>query len=182
MEEEEYGNDDDKEEDKNEMADKFKKKAHRSKVCPVDVVRNYKLELPSSMTIRDFAGREFETKLKIWKNGYYYANPITKAQNEPKRKKVMKQVWQPKEANPNGEGVQGVISSIETKESPKAGVLDQKEVPWHVVKRHSFNMTPIRSVCVKTLPVKNGFSSLDNAEEMISSPPSAMGGLVQYPG
>ncbi|MCD9645505.1 hypothetical protein HAX54_034498 [Datura stramonium] len=77
------------------------------------------------------------------------ANP--KAQNEPKRKKVMKQVWQPKEANPNGEGVQGAISSIETKESPKVGVLEQQEVPWHVVKRYSINVTPTRSACVETL-------------------------------
>ncbi|XP_055803326.1 B3 domain-containing protein At5g60140-like [Solanum dulcamara] len=36
---------------------------------PADVVRDYKLELPSSMTIRDSAGREFEAKLKIWKDG-----------------------------------------------------------------------------------------------------------------
>ncbi|XP_049405079.1 B3 domain-containing protein At5g60140-like [Solanum stenotomum] len=33
-----------------------------------DVVRNYQLELPSSMTIRDSAGREFEAKLKIWQD------------------------------------------------------------------------------------------------------------------
>jgi len=32
-------------------------------------VRDYQLELPSSMTIRDSAGREFEAKLKIWKDG-----------------------------------------------------------------------------------------------------------------
>ncbi|MCD7452604.1 hypothetical protein HAX54_017583 [Datura stramonium] len=38
-------------------------------LVPVDVVRDYKLELPSSMIIRDSAGREFETKLKIWKDG-----------------------------------------------------------------------------------------------------------------
>ncbi|KAH0672923.1 hypothetical protein KY290_026662 [Solanum tuberosum] len=33
---------------------------------PADVVRDYQLEIPSSMTIRDSAGREFEAKLKIW--------------------------------------------------------------------------------------------------------------------
>ncbi|CAN4107622.1 unnamed protein product [Withania somnifera] len=36
---------------------------------PIDVVRDYKLELPSSMTIRDSAGREFEARLKNWKDG-----------------------------------------------------------------------------------------------------------------
>ncbi|XP_055815767.1 B3 domain-containing protein At5g60140-like isoform X2 [Solanum dulcamara] len=36
---------------------------------PIDVVRDYKLELPSRMTIRDSAGREFETKRKNWKDG-----------------------------------------------------------------------------------------------------------------
>ncbi|KAM3376273.1 B3 domain-containing protein [Capsicum galapagoense] len=36
---------------------------------PVDVVRDYKLEIPSSMIIRDSAGREFQTKLKIWGDG-----------------------------------------------------------------------------------------------------------------
>ncbi|KAH0674548.1 hypothetical protein KY290_025198 [Solanum tuberosum] len=36
---------------------------------PADVVRDYQLELPSSMTIRDSAGREFEAKLKIWQDG-----------------------------------------------------------------------------------------------------------------
>ncbi|KAJ8530124.1 hypothetical protein K7X08_036959 [Anisodus acutangulus] len=36
---------------------------------PVDVVRDYKLKLPSSMTIRDPVGRKFETKLKSWKDG-----------------------------------------------------------------------------------------------------------------
>ncbi|MCD7457978.1 hypothetical protein HAX54_036725, partial [Datura stramonium] len=35
---------------------------------PIDVVRDYKLELPSSMIIRDSAGREFETKLNSWKD------------------------------------------------------------------------------------------------------------------
>jgi len=32
-------------------------------------VRDYQLELPSSMKIRDSAGREFEAKLKIWQDG-----------------------------------------------------------------------------------------------------------------
>ncbi|KAK4378391.1 hypothetical protein RND71_000253 [Anisodus tanguticus] len=36
---------------------------------PFDVVRDYKLELPPSMTIRDSAGREVETKSKNWKDG-----------------------------------------------------------------------------------------------------------------
>ncbi|XP_015159608.1 B3 domain-containing protein At3g06220-like [Solanum tuberosum] len=36
---------------------------------PADMVRDYQLELPSSMTIRDSAGREFEAKLKIWQDG-----------------------------------------------------------------------------------------------------------------
>ncbi|XP_010315503.1 B3 domain-containing protein At5g60140-like [Solanum lycopersicum] len=35
----------------------------------IDVVRDYKLELPSRMIIRDSADREFETKLKNWKDG-----------------------------------------------------------------------------------------------------------------
>uniref|UniRef100_M1DVP5 B3 domain-containing protein n=1 Tax=Solanum tuberosum TaxID=4113 RepID=M1DVP5_SOLTU len=36
---------------------------------PTDVVRDYQLELPSSMTIHDSSGREFEAKLKIWQDG-----------------------------------------------------------------------------------------------------------------
>ncbi|KAG5625057.1 hypothetical protein H5410_010275 [Solanum commersonii] len=36
---------------------------------PIDVVRDYKLELPPSMTIRDSAGREFETRVNNWKDG-----------------------------------------------------------------------------------------------------------------
>ncbi|KAM3219849.1 B3 domain-containing protein isoform X2 [Capsicum annuum] len=36
---------------------------------PLDVVRGYKLKLPSSMTIRDSVGREFEAKCKSWKDG-----------------------------------------------------------------------------------------------------------------
>ncbi|MCD9560433.1 hypothetical protein HAX54_019115 [Datura stramonium] len=37
---------------------------------PINVVRDNKLELPSSMTIRDFLWpREFETKLNSWKDG-----------------------------------------------------------------------------------------------------------------
>ncbi|KAH0641057.1 hypothetical protein KY290_038329 [Solanum tuberosum] len=36
---------------------------------PAVVVRDYQLELPSSMTIRDSTGREFEAKLKIWQDG-----------------------------------------------------------------------------------------------------------------
>ncbi|KAF3620838.1 hypothetical protein BC332_22405 [Capsicum chinense] len=36
---------------------------------PVDVVRDYNLEIPSRMTIRDPAGREFEAKRKDWKDG-----------------------------------------------------------------------------------------------------------------
>ncbi|KAH0679242.1 hypothetical protein KY284_020327 [Solanum tuberosum] len=36
---------------------------------PAVVVRDYQLEVPSSMTIRDSAGREFEAKLKIWQDG-----------------------------------------------------------------------------------------------------------------
>ncbi|WMV46232.1 hypothetical protein MTR67_039617 [Solanum verrucosum] len=36
---------------------------------PTDVVRDYQLELPSSMTVRDSSGREFEAKVKIWQDG-----------------------------------------------------------------------------------------------------------------
>ncbi|WMV12997.1 hypothetical protein MTR67_006382 [Solanum verrucosum] len=36
---------------------------------PIDVVKAFNFELPSSMTIRDSTGREFETKLKNWKDG-----------------------------------------------------------------------------------------------------------------
>ncbi|KAK4740094.1 hypothetical protein R3W88_003791 [Solanum pinnatisectum] len=36
---------------------------------PIDVVRDYKLELPPSMTIRDSAGREFEIRVNNWKDG-----------------------------------------------------------------------------------------------------------------
>ncbi|KAH0727492.1 hypothetical protein KY284_003357 [Solanum tuberosum] len=36
---------------------------------PIDVVRDYKLELPPSMIIRDSAGREFETRVNNWKDG-----------------------------------------------------------------------------------------------------------------
>ncbi|KAK4706666.1 hypothetical protein R3W88_033766 [Solanum pinnatisectum] len=36
---------------------------------PMDVLRDYKLELPSSMTIRDSAGREFETRVTKWTDG-----------------------------------------------------------------------------------------------------------------
>ncbi|KAK4731551.1 hypothetical protein R3W88_024539 [Solanum pinnatisectum] len=36
---------------------------------PTNVVRDYQLELPSSMTIRDSFGREFDAKLKIWQDG-----------------------------------------------------------------------------------------------------------------
>ncbi|PHU11851.1 hypothetical protein BC332_18781 [Capsicum chinense] len=35
----------------------------------VDVVGDYKLEFPSTMSIRDSAGREFETKVVNWKDG-----------------------------------------------------------------------------------------------------------------
>ncbi|KAK6789484.1 hypothetical protein RDI58_013284 [Solanum bulbocastanum] len=31
-----------------------------------NVVKDYQLKLPSSMTIRDSAGREFEANFKIW--------------------------------------------------------------------------------------------------------------------
>uniref|UniRef100_M1DEX7 DNA binding protein n=1 Tax=Solanum tuberosum TaxID=4113 RepID=M1DEX7_SOLTU len=57
-EEDEY-----KEEDKEEKEriGIFNKKAPRSK--------EYQLELPSNMTIRDSSGKEFEAKLKIWKDG-----------------------------------------------------------------------------------------------------------------
>lgn len=41
---------------------------------PIYVVKDYNLELPSSMTIRDSAGREFETKLKKWKDGRIWLN------------------------------------------------------------------------------------------------------------
>ncbi|XP_060181785.1 B3 domain-containing protein At5g60140-like [Lycium barbarum] len=36
---------------------------------PIDVVRDFKLEIPPTMTICDSASREFETKLKNWKDG-----------------------------------------------------------------------------------------------------------------
>ncbi|KAH0748201.1 hypothetical protein KY290_027433 [Solanum tuberosum] len=36
---------------------------------PMDVLRDYKLELPPSMTIRDSAGREFETRVSKWTDG-----------------------------------------------------------------------------------------------------------------
>ncbi|XP_049347814.1 B3 domain-containing protein REM20-like [Solanum verrucosum] len=36
---------------------------------PTDVVRDYQLEFPSSMIIRDSSGREFEAKLNIWQDG-----------------------------------------------------------------------------------------------------------------
>ena len=35
----------------------------------MDVVRTYKLELPSSIIIRDSAGREFETRVNKWNDG-----------------------------------------------------------------------------------------------------------------
>uniref|UniRef100_A0A3Q7ET12 TF-B3 domain-containing protein n=1 Tax=Solanum lycopersicum TaxID=4081 RepID=A0A3Q7ET12_SOLLC len=44
-------------------------KRRNQQYVPIDVVRDYKLELPPSMIIRDSAGREFETKVKYWKDG-----------------------------------------------------------------------------------------------------------------
>ncbi|KAL3350359.1 hypothetical protein AABB24_023042 [Solanum stoloniferum] len=48
---------------------KIRSKRRDQLYIPVDVVKDYKLELPSSMTIRDSVGREFVTKLKKWKDG-----------------------------------------------------------------------------------------------------------------
>ncbi|KAK6805527.1 hypothetical protein RDI58_003312 [Solanum bulbocastanum] len=48
---------------------KIRSKRRDQLYVPVDVVKDYKLELPSSMTIRDSVGREFVTKLKKWKDG-----------------------------------------------------------------------------------------------------------------
>ncbi|KAH0783618.1 hypothetical protein KY290_003216, partial [Solanum tuberosum] len=48
---------------------KIRTKRRDQLYIPIDVVRDYKLELPSRMIIRDSAGREFETKLKNWKDG-----------------------------------------------------------------------------------------------------------------
>nr|XP_025885531.1 B3 domain-containing protein At5g60140-like [Solanum lycopersicum] len=36
---------------------------------PMEVIRDYKLELPSRMIIRDSAGREFETRVSKWTDG-----------------------------------------------------------------------------------------------------------------
>lgn len=36
---------------------------------PVDVVRDYNLELPPKMFFRDSEGRKFETEVNIWKDG-----------------------------------------------------------------------------------------------------------------
>ncbi|MCE0482263.1 hypothetical protein HAX54_040846 [Datura stramonium] len=101
---------------------------------------------------------------KFLKIGHECANPIPMTQKEPKRKKVAKQVWQPKETTLSGEVVQGDISIIEAKENTKDNVIIQKEVPWNMVKRHSTNVTPTRSTSVEVLPVKNGFISLDHAQ------------------
>ncbi|KAJ8572876.1 hypothetical protein K7X08_009387 [Anisodus acutangulus] len=48
---------------------KIRAKRRDQLYIPIDVVRDYKLELPSSMTIRDPADRKFGTKLKSWKDG-----------------------------------------------------------------------------------------------------------------
>uniref|UniRef100_A0A3Q7ERM3 TF-B3 domain-containing protein n=1 Tax=Solanum lycopersicum TaxID=4081 RepID=A0A3Q7ERM3_SOLLC len=48
---------------------KIRSKRRDQLYVPVDVVKDYKLELPSSMTIRDSIGREFVTKLNKWKDG-----------------------------------------------------------------------------------------------------------------
>ncbi|PHU10527.1 hypothetical protein BC332_22387 [Capsicum chinense] len=47
----------------------FVAKIRSSLYVPVDLVRDCKLELPSSMIIRDSAGREFETECKTDKQG-----------------------------------------------------------------------------------------------------------------
>uniref|UniRef100_M1DXS3 DNA binding n=1 Tax=Solanum tuberosum TaxID=4113 RepID=M1DXS3_SOLTU len=51
-------------EEENEGAGTYTKK-----YIPMDVLRDYKLELPPSMTIRDSAGREFETRVTKWTDG-----------------------------------------------------------------------------------------------------------------
>ncbi|KAJ8530126.1 hypothetical protein K7X08_036961 [Anisodus acutangulus] len=48
---------------------KIRSKRSDQLYVPCDVVRNYKLELPPSMTIRDSTGRKLETKCKKWKDG-----------------------------------------------------------------------------------------------------------------
>ncbi|KAK4378932.1 hypothetical protein RND71_000794 [Anisodus tanguticus] len=48
---------------------KIRAKRRDQLYIPIDVVRDHKLELPSSMTIRDPADRKFGTKLKSWKDG-----------------------------------------------------------------------------------------------------------------
>ncbi|KAJ8529524.1 hypothetical protein K7X08_036359 [Anisodus acutangulus] len=48
---------------------KIRAKRRDQLYIPIDVVRDNKLELPSSMIIRDPAGREFGTKLESWKDG-----------------------------------------------------------------------------------------------------------------
>ncbi|XP_060173033.1 uncharacterized protein LOC132603802 [Lycium barbarum] len=47
---------------------KIRAERRNQQYVPIDVVRDNKLKLPSSMTIRA-AGKEYETKLKIWKDG-----------------------------------------------------------------------------------------------------------------
>uniref|UniRef100_M1DCJ6 B3 domain-containing protein n=1 Tax=Solanum tuberosum TaxID=4113 RepID=M1DCJ6_SOLTU len=66
-------------EEENEGAGTYTKKVQHSKVgcqksnackyIPMDVLRDYKLELPPSMTIRDSACREFETRVSKWTDG-----------------------------------------------------------------------------------------------------------------
>uniref|UniRef100_M1CFK5 B3 domain-containing protein n=1 Tax=Solanum tuberosum TaxID=4113 RepID=M1CFK5_SOLTU len=77
-EEEEY-EDEEEEEEQNEWAGIVEKNASCSKAgyqratarkyVPIDVIKGFNFELPSSITIRDSTGREFETKLKNWKDG-----------------------------------------------------------------------------------------------------------------
>ncbi|XP_060172611.1 B3 domain-containing protein At5g60140-like [Lycium barbarum] len=48
---------------------KIRQKRKNQVYVPIDVVRDNKLEIPPTMIIRDSKGREFETKLKNWKDG-----------------------------------------------------------------------------------------------------------------
>ncbi|XP_047249914.1 B3 domain-containing protein At5g60140-like [Capsicum annuum] len=48
---------------------KVQSKRRNQLYVPMDVVRDYKHEFPSTMSIRDSAGREFETRVVKWKDG-----------------------------------------------------------------------------------------------------------------
>ncbi|KAH0727498.1 hypothetical protein KY289_003452 [Solanum tuberosum] len=48
---------------------KIRAKNRNQLFVSIDVVRDYKLELPPSMTIRNTVDKEFETKVNNWSNG-----------------------------------------------------------------------------------------------------------------